>query len=91
VRSVPAAENEARVVEALLKGSFPDGCSELHQLTQSKTTGGESATLTMRRPLSAVCTQVVRPYRFFFKLDARYPPGDYVLGVNNRSFAFTVE
>lgn len=91
VRSVPTTEDEPRVVEALLKGSFPDGCTELHQMVQSKTDRGESATLTMRRPLSAMCTQVVRPYRFFFELDARYPPGDYVLVVNNRLFAFTVE
>ncbi|MFV1980745.1 MAG: hypothetical protein ACC655_06290 [Rhodothermia bacterium] len=90
VRSVPAVENEPRVVEALLKGSFPDGCTELQQLMQSKTAGGQSATLTMRRPVSAICTQVVRPYRFFFELDFRYPPGDYMLVVNDRSFAFTV-
>ena len=91
VRSVPATEKEPRLVEALLKGSFPDGCTELHRLMQSKTAGGQSATLTMRRPLSAICTQVVRPYRFFFELDVRYPPGDYMLVVNDRSFAFTVE
>jgi hypothetical protein len=91
VRSVPAEENEARVVEALLKGSFPDGCTELHELEQTGSSDGQIATLTMRRPESAMCTQVVRPYRFFFRLDDRFSPGEYVLVMNDRSFEFKVE
>lgn len=90
VRSVPAVGDEPRVIETLLKGSFPDGCTELHQLTQSRTAGGQSATLTMRRPQSMMCTQVVRPYRFFFELDNRFPHGKYTLVLNDRVFEFTV-
>ena len=91
VRSVPATGSEARIVEVLLKGYFPDGCSELHDLTQANTEGGQTATLTMRRPQSAICTQVIRPYRFFFELEERFQPGEHTLTVNDKAFRFTVE
>lgn len=91
VRPIPVDDDQRHWVEALLKGSFPEGCTELHRLTQTETADGQSVTLTMRRPQSAICTQVVRPYRFFFELERRFPPGSYTLVVNDRVFPFTVE
>ena len=91
VRAAPASSDGRHGVDALLKGSFPDGCTHLHEMSQRKTDSGQAVTLTMRRPLSEICTQVVRPYRFFFELDDRYPPGDFTLVVNDRPLAFVVE
>jgi hypothetical protein len=91
VRAMAGRQSEPRVVEALLKGAFPDGCTELHRIEQEPTSNGESVDLTMRRPESVMCTQVVRPYRFFFELEQRFEPGDYVLVVNGASFPFEVE
>ena len=91
VRGAPTAGSEPRVVEALLKGSFPDGCTQLHNMVRSQTVDGETVELTMRRPRQAICTQAVRPYRFFFELESRYGPGGYELTVNDRTFEFVIE
>jgi hypothetical protein len=91
VRAVAGPADEPRLVDVLLKGSFPDACTELNELTQSGHEDDEIATLTMRRPESAVCAQVVRPYRFFFQLSKRYAPGEHTLLVNDVPFRFEVE
>lgn len=78
------------IVEVLVKGTFPDGCSELNELDQSPSRNGQDVTLTMRRPTEAICTQVVRPYRFFFTLDRRFTPGEYTLSINGRALGFSV-
>lgn len=91
VRVAVANEAGRHVVEALVKGSFPDACTELHALNVTLNAGGGLANLSMRRPESAICAQVVRPYRFFFALDEAFGPGSYSLVVNGREFAFLVE
>ncbi|HLE56255.1 MAG TPA: hypothetical protein VJB15_04165 [Rhodothermia bacterium] len=78
------------LVEVLIKGYFPDGCSELNELNQEPARDGQTVSLTMRRPSDAICTQVVRPYRFFFTLDRRFELGRYVLSINGRPFSFEV-
>jgi hypothetical protein len=91
VRAMAGKGSEPRIVDALLKGAFPDGCTELHDIVQKPTQNGLSVNLTMRRPESAMCTQVVRPYRFFFRLERKFEPGQFVLSVNGRTFPFEVE
>jgi hypothetical protein len=79
------------VIEVLVKGSFPDGCSELHRLEQKPSENGQQVSLVMRRPSEAICTQVVRPYRFFFVLDRRFTPGRHILSINGNEYPFSVE
>lgn len=81
---------EAAIIEVALKGAFSDGCYELHELDQEPMRGGQRVSLRMRRPHDAICTQVMRPYRFFFTLDRRFDPGSYVLTMNDRTFPFHV-
>jgi hypothetical protein len=78
------------IIEVLVKGSFPDGCSELHALDQEPIRGGQRISLTMRRPSNAICTQAVRPYRFFFTLDRRLAAGSYQLIINEHTYSFEV-
>lgn len=88
---VLAGDEEATTrVEVLVKGSFPDGCSELHEIEQSRAGHLVDVELTMRRAKGAVCTQVVRPYRFYVLLDGRYGPGDYRLDLNGSNYTFTL-
>lgn len=87
---VDAKGGSPAIVDVLIKGSFPEGCFELNALDQEPMRSGQRVTLTMRRPAEAICTQVVRPYRFFFTLDRRFDPGRYTLEINDRSFAFEV-
>lgn len=87
---VGARRGSAAIIEVLVKGSFPDGCTELNALDQEPSHEGQRVALTMRRPGNAICTQVVRPYRFFFTLDRRFGPGRYTLVINGKAFAFHV-
>lgn len=76
-------------LRAFVKGAFPDGCWELHDLEQASDGGILDATLRMRRPKSAVCTQAIRPYRFYFELDGSYPAGSYTLRLNGQRVEFS--
>ena len=87
---VSASEPPQTRVELLIKGSFPNGCSELHDVDQSRAGHLIDIELTMRWPKGAVCTQVVRPYRFYVALEGRYAPGDYRLELNGSNYTFTL-
>ncbi len=77
-------------VEVLIKGSFPDSCSQLHDVVQQKAGNLILVTLTMRRPQGAICASVLRPYRFYLTLDGLYSPGPYSLKLNDVSHPFVI-
>jgi hypothetical protein len=87
----PEKPDDPVLVEVLVKGAFPDGCTSLHALKQTKDGSRITAQLDMRRRTSDVCTQAVRPYRFYFNLDELYTAGEYALMLNQREFFFRVE
>ena len=95
VRAAPFAEDAAPElqrlpVEVLVKGSFPDACTELHDLEQDRTGHIVNATLEIRKPQGAVCAAVLRPYRFYFMLPGEYGPGHYTLKLNDRVIPFQI-
>ena len=77
-------------VEVLIKGSFPDSCSELHKVVQQRAGNIILVTLTMRRPQGAVCASVLRPYRYYLDLDGKYVIGSYSMKLNETSHPFVV-
>jgi len=77
-------------VEALVKGAFPDACTELHDVTQVRSGNLLDVTLQTRRPEGAICAMVIRPYRFYVVLEGRYDPGAYNLKLNGTSHPFEV-
>ncbi|MEM1043483.1 MAG: hypothetical protein AAGI91_12745 [Bacteroidota bacterium] len=83
-------ENGRRPVELFLKGALPDGCTALHDLRQTRRANLIEIVFEMRRPKGAMCTQVVRPYRFYYMLDEALAPGDYTLKLNDTVRPFTV-
>lgn len=85
-----ALEAGRRPVELLIRGALPDGCTVLHHIGQERLGHLIDVTFEMRRPKGAVCTQVVRPYRFYYTLDEPLPPGDYTLTVNGEVKPFSV-
>lgn len=89
--SSPLAENGRVPVEVLVKGSLPDACTELHDVTQERFGHIIHLEIEMRRPQGSVCTSVTRPYRFYLRLDGMYEPGSYTLKLNNRIFPFPVK
>lgn len=77
-------------VEVLVKGSLPDGCTELHDVSQERFGHIIHMDVRMRRPQGAVCTRVNRPYRFYVRLEGLYEEGHYTLKLNERVFTFSV-
>ena len=85
-----AAPGEAVPVEVLVKGALPDACSALNAVTQARTGHFVTMALTMRQPRGAVCAQVVRPFRFYVRLDSLFEPGSYTLTLNGRVTPFRI-
>lgn len=79
-----------RPVELLVRGALPDGCTALHNIGQERVGNLIDVTFEMRRPKGAVCTQVVRPYRFYYTFPEPLSPGDYTLKLNDVVKPFTV-
>lgn len=90
VRTGPI-EGGRRPVELFIEGALPDGCTVLHDLRQERRASLIEVTFEMRRPKGALCTQVVRPYRFYYTLDDALTPGDYTLKLNDTVQPFTVQ
>lgn len=90
VRTGPV-EGGRRPVELLIRGALPDGCTELHHIGQERNANLIDVTFEMRKPKGAVCTQVVRPYRFYYTFEQPLPPGDYTLTLNDTVKPFTVQ
>ena len=85
-----AAPGEAVPVEVLVKGALPDACSALDAVTQSRVGHFVTMGLTMRQPRGAVCAQVVRPFRFYVRLDSLFEAGSYTLTLNGRVTPFQI-
>lgn len=85
----PADAQEVEV-EVLIKGAFPDACTELHAVEQTRTGRLLEVTLETRRPRGAVCARAKRPYRFYMLLDGLYGLGSYTLRLNNEAYPFQV-
>ena len=84
------AWKEGVPVEVLIKGALPDACTELHQVRQERYGHLIRVELLVRRPKRKTCVSVARPYKFYLRLEGRYPPGHYTLRVNDRVFPFEV-
>ena len=85
-----AASGEAVPVEVLVKGALPDACSELNAVTQERAGHYVTMGLSMRQPRGAVCAQVVRPFRFYVRLDSLFAPGAYTLTLNGSITPFQI-
>ena len=93
VRPAPirSATDEGGVsVEILVKGAFPDACTELHDVEQVRTGNLIRVSLQMRRPAGAICASVLRPYRFYLELEGLYAVGAYSLFLNDRAHPFEI-
>jgi hypothetical protein len=93
VRPAPvetAADETGVSVEILVKGAFPDACTELHDVEQERTGNLIRVSLEMRRPAGAVCASVLRPYRFYLELQGTYAVGAYTLFLNDKPWPFEV-
>jgi len=86
---IPAASQQV-TVEVLIKGAFPDACSELHDVAQERAGNILDVALMMRKPEGSICASVRRPYRFYMMLEGSYGIGHYTLKLNNKNVAFQI-
>ena len=93
VRPAPASaagDSPGVPVEVLIKGSFPDACAELHDVSQVRRGRMVEVTLQMRRATGSVCAAVLRPYRFYLQLEGAYEPGAYTMTLNGKAHSFEI-
>ena len=89
VRQLVGEPNDSQV-EVLIKGSFPDSCTELDAVDQHRAEHIVTVNLQMRKPRGTVCASVMRPYRFYVILDGTFDDGNYTLKVNDRAHNFVL-
>lgn len=89
IRQVAGEPNESQI-EVLVKGSFPDSCTELNAVEQDRAEHILTVDLQMRKPRGTVCASVMRPYRYYLILDGRYDDGNYTLKLNGRAHNFVL-
>lgn len=89
---------EVRVLEssppqavAHVQGLLGDGCSDLNSLRQERSGSVVTVTILRQRPRKAICIQIAKLYEENIHLEGRYPPGRYVLRVNDTVTEFSTE
>ncbi|MBL7977438.1 MAG: hypothetical protein JNN12_03795 [Bacteroidetes Order II. Incertae sedis bacterium] len=85
------ASSQGAAVEVLVKGYLADGCTELHEVAQTRDSATIRVDLLVRRKTQVMCTMAVRPYRFYLKLNDRLTSGAYQLALNNQVYSFRVK
>lgn len=84
------AEIQRVAVEVLVKGVYPDNCSDISELSQRRVGHIIEVDLLMRKPQDTVCFRVRRPFRYYFELDGSFRPGFYTLKLNGQVRSFQV-
>nr|BCX01804.1 MAG: hypothetical protein KatS3mg041_1850 [Bacteroidota bacterium] len=87
---VRLVQEPAMRAEVLVRGYVPDGCTELHEVRQVRQGWRVEVELITRRPVGVLCTQAIRPFRYYLFLPDVLPPGQYELVVNGYATRFRV-
>ena len=77
-------------VEVHVRGVVGDGCSTARPEQQTRAGNTVTITILRQRPRDAVCSQLARLYDERFALDGTFPPGSYLVVVNNLERGFPV-
>ncbi len=99
VSDATIALRETFPVDVMLdvSGTFPDGCTELGDIIQTRdeTTGEFVVLIQTKRPLDAMCTQALVDFQTSIMLQGTegLPAGEYMVRINdlNRSFMFDID
>jgi hypothetical protein len=98
VNEIPIDSVDVRVLEssppqavAHVEGILGDGCSKLRSESQARLGNLVLVTILRERPRDAVCSQIARLYSADIILKGEYPPGRYLLRVNEAEKAFSTE
>jgi hypothetical protein len=76
-------------IEALVKGSLPDGCTTIDEITPARKDNIFEVKITTKRPADAVCTLALVPFEERIPLDvAGLKAGVYLVSVNGITNSF---
>jgi hypothetical protein len=76
-------------VSVTVRGSLPDGCTEISQIAQTRQANFISLDVFTERPADMVCTQAVVPFEETVPLEVRgLPAGTYTVDVNGVTATF---
>lgn len=78
-------------VFAEVTGIISDGCSEVMPAEQTRAGNTVTFTINRQRPAEAMCIQIAKTYEATLQLTGDFPPGEYVLKVNDVTQAFTIK
>ena len=87
---VVVMETAPAAVAAHVRGVLGDGCSVLHSVSQKRSGNIALVTILRERPREAICTQVARLFDQSIPLQGPFPPGRYVVRVNDVEKLFDI-
>lgn len=89
--TVEVDHGEAPAARALVRGTLPDPCTSIDQVSTRRLAGSIEVQLTTRRPFGAQCAQVVVPFEreVWLPID-HWASGLYLLDVNGVTESFRV-
>ena len=87
---VHIAESYPVQVTAQVVGYLPEGCTSLGEIAQTRAGNAIGIVIATRRS-GGYCVQVIELVEKWVALKGSFPPGDYVLQVNDRVRKFHVD
>lgn len=81
--TVTVADARPPQVNARVRGIIPDGCSELAAIDQDREGNTITLSITVRRTSDGPCIQRIEIFERDLRLEGAFPPGRYVLRVND--------
>lgn len=76
-------------VNAVIRGSHPDSCTAIDEITSERQENTFLITITTARPVDAICTDAVEPFEEVIPLDVvGLPAGVYQVSANGVSTSF---
>ena len=88
--SVQVLESFPVQVHAVVRGTLPDSCTEIGQISQERSGNAITVTIPTTRDPLALCAQALVPVEVTVSLDGDFPSGEYTVTVNGVTETFRV-
>ena len=87
---IQIAESFPPQVRVQVSGTLPDGCTSLSEIRQEREDNTITVTMTTWRLTDAMCIQVIEPVVETIQLQGDFPPGEYIVRVNDVEQTFWI-
>ncbi len=88
---IVASETPPVTIEVRVRGTLPDGCTNIDQIISERNESSFQVRITTLRPAGVVCTAVATPYEEVIPLEVLdLPAGTYAVAVNGVNGSFTL-